>query len=105
MKDNVNNVAAITLDGLVKKGNYQKIGLIKMDVEGYEMNILLGSENTIKNDKPILLISIYHSGNQFINIPLYLKEKYSDIYNFSFIDCNPVHPLSEKVFLCLPKDI
>lgn len=97
-------ITTTTLDNLV--GNkYQKIGLIKMDVEGYEMNILLGSKIIIERDRPILLVSIYHSGDQFINIPLYLKEKYADIYNFKLIDCNPAHPLAEKVLLCLPKDI
>lgn len=97
-----NSMMTTTMDTLVT-GKYQKIGLIKMDVEGYEMNILLGSRNIIRRDKPILLISIYHNGDQFINIPLYLKEKYSEIYNFKFIDCNPLHPMSEKVLLCLPK--
>ena len=101
---NNNIITTTTLDNLVGS-KYQKIGLIKMDVEGYEMNILLGSKNIIERDRPILLVSIYHSGDQFINIPLYLKEKYSEIYNFKFIDCNPVHPLAEKVLLCLPKNI
>lgn len=93
-----------TLDELVR-GKYQKVGLIKMDVEGYELNILLGSKSVIEHDRPVLLISIYHSGEQFINLPLYLKEKYSNMYDFKFIDCNPVQPLSEKVLLCLPKSI
>jgi FkbM family methyltransferase len=98
------NLTTITLDELVYN-KYQKVGIIKMDVEGVELDILLGSEHIIKRDHPILLISIYHSGEQFINIPLYFKEKYSDIYDFKFIDCNPVHPIAEKVFLCLPKNI
>lgn len=99
-----NEIPAVTLDNLVEK-KYQKIGLIKMDVEGSEMEILLGAGKIIKRDKPVLLISIYHSGEQFIKIPLYIMNKYSNIYNCRFIDCNPVHPLSEKVLVCLPKNI
>lgn len=98
------HMTTVTLNKLIA-GKYHDIGLIKMDVEGYEMNILLGCEDIIKNHKPVLLISIYHSGEQFINIPLYFKEKFSHIYDFKFIDCNPVSPMSEKVFVCLPKDI
>lgn len=97
-------ITTTTIDNLVKGKNHT-IGLIKMDVEGYEMNILLGSKKIIRRDQPVLLISIYHNADQFINIPLYFKEHYSDIYTFKFLDCNPVHPLSEKVLLCLPKKI
>ncbi len=99
-----NNLTTITLNKLIT-GKYEKIGLIKMDTEGYEMNILLGCEELIKTHKPVLLLSIYHSGDQFMNIPLYMKEKFSHIYDFRFIDCNPVHPLSEKVLVCLPKEL
>ena len=35
-----------------------KIGFIKIDVEGHEKNVLKGGLNTIKNNKPILLIEI-----------------------------------------------
>ncbi|MFH0815006.1 MAG: FkbM family methyltransferase [Candidatus Falkowbacteria bacterium] len=97
-------VSTVTLDKLFENKS-QKISLIKLDVEGFEMNILLGADQVIRRDKPVLFVSIYHSGEQFINVPLQLKEKYSDIYSFKFIDCNPVHPLAEKVLLCLPKDV
>jgi FkbM family methyltransferase len=95
-------VDSVTLDDLIVN-KYTEIGLIKMDVEGFEMNILLGSKNIIKNNKPLLLISIYHTGDQFINIPQYFKKNFSNIYEFKFIDNNPLHPTAEKVFVCLPK--
>ena len=34
----------------------ERIALIKIDVEGYEMNVLDGLKNTIKTNKPILII-------------------------------------------------
>ena len=35
-----------------------KIGLIKIDVEGHEKNVLQGGIETVKNNKPILLVEI-----------------------------------------------
>ncbi len=93
-----------TLDSYLTNRD-SKIGLIKMDVEGYEMNILLGCRKIILTDHPIMLLSIYHSAEQYLDIPRYMKNNYGDIYNFTFIDCNPVHPLAEKVLLCLPKNL
>ena len=35
-----------------------KISFIKIDVEGHELEVIEGAKNTIKNDKPILLVEI-----------------------------------------------
>ena len=35
-----------------------KIGLIKIDVEGHERNVLQGGIETVKNNKPVLLVEI-----------------------------------------------
>tara|TARA_B100000401_G_scaffold397402_1_gene307491 strand:- start:84 stop:857 length:774 start_codon:yes stop_codon:yes gene_type:complete len=35
-----------------------KIGLIKIDVEGHEKNVLQGGIKTVKNNKPVLLVEI-----------------------------------------------
>lgn len=56
-----------TLDGYVKEHNL-KIGLIKTDVEGAEQLLLAGARNTIFDQKPNLLISIYHGANDFFHI-------------------------------------
>tara|TARA_Y100000287_G_C14190883_1_gene340125 strand:+ start:33 stop:587 length:555 start_codon:yes stop_codon:yes gene_type:complete len=45
--------------------NIQNIGLIKIDVEGFELDVLKGAINTIKNQKPNLIIEneIVHNQN------------------------------------------
>lgn len=52
-------VPCTTIDTLVKD-SCENVGLIKMDIEGHELNALVGAKNTIKKHKPVLLISAYH---------------------------------------------
>ena len=52
----------VALDDYVIKHDL-KVALIKVDVEGGEQSFLHGAKETITRDKPILLLSIYHSWN------------------------------------------
>ncbi len=49
-------VKVAPLDGLVKG----RVDFIKIDVEGYEKNVLLGAERIIKKYKPVLSLAAYH---------------------------------------------
>lgn len=60
-------VELITLDSFVKKHDLE-VGLIKVDIEGYEQEFLKGAENTIKKQKPTLIVSIYHNPDDFFTI-------------------------------------
>lgn len=60
-------VDEITIDKFVKDNNLN-IGLISVDVEGAELDLLNGAIETIKNQKPILTISIYHKASDFFEI-------------------------------------
>ena len=59
----------------------EPITLIKMDIEGYEKKALEGAKNHIKNDKPKLLISVYHNHEDLWKIPKIIKE-YNKDYKF-----------------------
>lgn len=67
------NVQSITIDDFVKRNNIRKVDFIKMDIEGSELPSLKGAVNVLKEFKPKLAISIYHSLDDFVDIPLYLK--------------------------------
>lgn len=47
----------------------EKIDFIKMDVEGYEEDVLLGAADTIKKHKPILSFSAYHKPTDKVRLP------------------------------------
>jgi len=53
-------VEAITIDELVKELGLKRVDFIKMDIEGAEIDALLGAEKTIKTYHPKLAICSYH---------------------------------------------
>ncbi len=62
-----NKVKMVTLDSYVKENNIE-VGLIKTDLEGFEQSFLKGAIETIKEQKPVLIISIYHNYSDFFEI-------------------------------------
>ncbi|MBR3698948.1 MAG: FkbM family methyltransferase [Bacteroidales bacterium] len=57
-----------TLDNYVLQEKIDDIALIKVDIEGAEQLFLEGAKKTIRQQKPILLISIYHKADDFFGI-------------------------------------
>ena len=70
-------IESSTLDIDIK----EPITLIKMDIEGYEKKALEGSKNHIINEKPKLLISVYHNHEDLWKIPKIIRE-YNKNYKF-----------------------
>lgn len=68
---NTIEVQATTLDEFVNEHDL-RVGLIKADVEGAEQLLLRGAMETIKTQKPALLISIYHNAGDFFGIKPWL---------------------------------
>ena len=64
------NVSFITVDSLEISPDY-----IKYDVEGAEYEALIGSLETIRRVKPVLLVSLYHRSKDIFALPAFLNEK------------------------------
>jgi FkbM family methyltransferase len=77
--------------------NDKQIGIIKMDIEGFEYYAVKGGLETIKRDKPVLLISIYHTGRDFFEIPPMVKQCVPE-YTFQIVDTCPTN-ITEKILV------
>lgn len=55
----LNGILSISLDKLLSKINYPKVGLLKTDVDGFDYDVLNSSISTIKKDGPIIFFELY----------------------------------------------
>ena len=87
-----------TIDNFVQE-NSLNIGLIKIDVEGYDLEVLRGAENTIKRFKPLIIGSIYHNAEQFFEFKPIIQS-WDLGYKFFFDKTNPNRFLNEINVIC-----
>lgn len=66
-------IKTISIDEMVEEDN---VTFIKMDIEGAEMEALIGAMRTIERCKPKLAISVYHKEDDIWEIPYYIKKNY-----------------------------
>lgn len=64
-------VSTVKLDDILKN---VKITMIKMDIEGAEIDALQGAERIIKEQEPDLAICVYHKISDIWTIPILLKK-------------------------------
>lgn len=89
----------VSIDDFVQSNNVNKVDLIKMDVEGYEHNVILGCRKVISQYRPKMAICLYHKTKDLIELPLLMKE-FSD-YRL-YIRSTKGGPFGTILF-CVPK--
>jgi len=90
LTDNRNGTIAkvTTIDAFVAQQHLTKVNFIKMDVEGYELNVLICASKTIQKFKPKLAICAYHKGDDPITLPQYLTSLIPN-YKLYLTHCSP----------------
>ena len=93
-------VPITTLDTLFKDRK-NKIGWIKMDIEGAACNAIQGAINILKEDKPLLTVAIYHTPQEFFGIKPFI-ESLNLGYTFMIRNLNPTSSSLETTLICIP---
>ena len=65
------------------------VGLIKFDLEGFGLQAIRGMRETIKKDRPVLALAVYHSCSELFGIKAFLEEldlKYRIEYKSCYFD-------------------
>ena len=91
-------VPLMRIDSLLDKG-INHIDFIKLDIEGSEMECIVGSDNVINICRPKLAISIYHNIDDIFLIINYIKSKYN-FYKF-YLGHYTIHQ-EETILYCKP---
>lgn len=70
---NGENTVMVPITTIDETVGAERIGFIKMDIEGSEFNALHGAKHVIVRDKPLLAISVYHRAGDMLAIMDYLR--------------------------------
>lgn len=92
------NIADITTIDVEYEDSGASIGLIKLDTEGMETQIIKGAEVVIARDRPVLAIAIYHRPEDFFE----LKDKIKALnpaYRFMIRKSEPSLPQADLVLI------
>ena len=66
-------VDTITIDSFAEQENFKKLDIIKLDIEGAELEALKGAEKNIRKFKPKMIISAYHFPEDIFQIINYIN--------------------------------
>lgn len=86
--DTGEEVEVTTIDHFMQTEGLEKIDFIKMDVEGHEIKVLKGASATIRKFSPKLAISVYHRGDDLIQIPKFIMDLEPN-YKLYLRHCSP----------------
>lgn len=71
--ESIEKVRTLTLDVDIRGANITKISAIKIDTEGFELQVLMGATDTLLKHKPVLLIEILEPQN-LVKVSKFLRD-------------------------------
>lgn len=92
----------VTIDESLDHNN---IRLIKMDIEGSAYDAISGALQVIRDNRPILILSCYHSPREFFELKPFIDDSF-DNYKFKFLNLNFVTAFElETVLIAFPAEL
>lgn len=82
------DIKVVKLDGFLMTNYDNKLSLVKIDVEGNELNVLLGMKNLITSNKPVIFIEIINEylnkfGHSAENVFEFFKSSNYRVFNYN----------------------
>ena len=93
-------VATISIDHFFYHQN-RNVDLIKLDIEGSEIEALKGAIMTIRTYKPLLYICIYHKQEDLYEIPLFINDNFPEC-KYKFYVGHHRYGVRDTILYCLP---
>ncbi len=94
-------VKTVALDAFVAERGILRVDGIKLDLEGFEQEALKGMADCLRQWRPCLAISIYHSASDFFTIKTMIEEQGLG-YRFRIAKVNPFSLAQEVMLLAYP---
>ena len=89
-EDEAAGAELIRLTTLDRLAGSRKIDFVKADIEGAELELIHGSEQVIRRDKPTFALALYHKKNDFRELPRALSGYNPDYTYYIRIDAEPM---------------
>lgn len=90
-----------TIDNFVI-ARHLNVGLIKLDIEGFEPNAIRGALQTLQKDRPVLVVAIYHTPEEMYELKPFIESL--DLgYKFMVRRSSLSEPLGELVLIAYPE--
>ncbi len=97
--ESIEEISAVSIDDLIADKTIEKVDIIKIDIQGYELFAFKGMLNLLKNAKDLKIVAEYwpHGFKKAGYSALEFYHFFTSLgYRFSLIENNKVEPLTEK---------
>lgn len=78
-----------TIDDIVEREKLRRVDFVRLDLDGTELQALIGARKTVLTHRPTLAVSLYHRHEDIVTIPAYLDDVAPD-FDF-FLDDVTLH--------------
>jgi FkbM family methyltransferase len=92
----VDSVEALTLDNFVSTHSIENITFIKLDVEGFETNVLRGGSAAIQRFRPVLFVEVDAANLEKQNSSSEQLISLIESYGYSVRNSNPEDPVNNE---------